>query len=119
MLHGTSSKGKNQVLQNDFENALEAYEEQGKYKYIDAKRKYIAAKNLNFDDALAQSKRYPIAGKLEVAYVNFIKDGDIFVKALGYPFALENYQEALRIKPGNVTLKQKIKRCQELIRGAR
>lgn len=83
----------------------------GENYFIDAKIKYAAAKRLNYDNALAQSKLYQIAGELEIAFIQFVKNGDTFYKALGYQFALDNYKNALRIKPNDPSLKQKINRC--------
>lgn len=80
---------------------------------IDALGKYQQARQLNFNNSLAQDKIEGLQGKLENAFDKFVKDGDTFFEADGFEFALKNYQQALRIKPGQAQLQQKIAACKQ------
>ena len=88
-----------------------ALESQGVETYVDALSKYKKAKSLNFDNRLAESKIVAIVGKLESAFSQFVNNGDTYLEAEGYEYALKEYNKAIRIKPNDQSLISKIKTC--------
>ena len=91
----------------------ESLEASGLSTLVDARSKYQQALALGFNNGLVQAKLEGIKGKLENAYDKFLKDGDTFFDAEGYEFALKNYQQALRINPGESELRQKVAACKQ------
>ena len=85
----------------------------GADRYIDALEKYRKADELEYDEKLTDKKISHLTARLEGAFVQFEKEGDIFYKANGYRFALKRYQEAQRIKPNDKELRQKIAVCKK------
>ncbi len=102
---GVSSRFENLIKQGN------NFEAQGKDFFVDALRKYQQALNLGFDNSLANSKVIAIKGKLESAFTDYMKNGDTYLEAEAFEYALEQYEKALRIKPNDNSLKEKIKRC--------
>jgi len=88
-----------------------ALENQGVDTYVDALAKYQKAKKLNFDNRLAESKIVAIKGKLESVFSQFVSNGDTYLEAEGYEYALKEYNKALRIKPSDKVLLNNIKTC--------
>ncbi len=80
--------------------------------YVDALGKYQQALALGFNNSLAQSKINATKGKLAVAFEKFNADGEAFFNAqtaFGYQMALESYRNALRIRPNDAKLLQRIR----------
>ncbi len=86
---------------------------QGDQFLANALDRYRSARQLGFNNTLADSKITAVSGKLEAAFDKFVRDGDTFFKVGGYNYALQNYQEALRIKPGDQSIREKIAACRE------
>ncbi|MDH3648901.1 MAG: hypothetical protein OEQ53_04415 [Saprospiraceae bacterium] len=86
---------------------------QGDQFLANALDRYRSARQLGFNNTLADSKITTVSGKLEAAFDKFVKDGDTFFKVGGYNYALQNYQEALRIKPNDQSLRGKVQTCRE------
>ncbi|MFK7808289.1 MAG: hypothetical protein AB8F74_10855 [Saprospiraceae bacterium] len=89
----------------------EEYYSRGSSYYVNALETFREAKTLGYNNNLADSKINTVSGKLETAFNKFVNNGDKFYKAKGYQYALENYQKALRIKPNDSSLKNKIQDC--------
>ena len=80
--------------------------------YIDALRKYQQAYNLNFNNSLSQRKIDATHGKLAIAFERFKVDGEAFFNAktsFGYKMALDSYRKALRIKPTDQNIQNRIR----------
>lgn len=80
--------------------------------YVDALSKYQQAYRLGFNNSLAESKINATQGKLAIAFEKFKADGDAFFNAkteFGFKMALKSYQQALRIKPNDRQLLDRIK----------
>ena len=93
----------------------DSYYSQGDKFLVNALERYQLARALEYDNVLANSKITTVRGKLEGAFDKFMKNGETFFKAGGYTYALENYEEALRIKPNNALVKARIAECREKI----
>jgi len=87
--------------------------DKGKEHLIGAKGKYEAALNLNFDNNLAKNRINVVLPKIESAYSEFVRKGDKFFEASGYEEALEQYEKALKLKPGDGKLMNKIEVCKK------
>lgn len=85
----------------------------GSVSYVDARVKYSQAVNLNYNNSLAESKLNTVIGRLENVYNDFLRKGDTYFRAEGYKYALIEYREALRIKPDNSALEEKIAECKK------
>ena len=99
--------------QNNFDQFLsegEEYERNGERYYVLAQEKYRAARNLNYNNDLANSRLLQIKIKLDAAFIQFVKHGDIYFDAKGYDFALREYSDALKIHPRDNEVLEKIKR---------
>ncbi len=83
----------------------------GSAHYIEALEKYRAADKLDYDDKVSDRKISFVTARLEGAFVEFINNGETFYKAKGYGFALEQFQEAQRIRPNDKEVRQKIEAC--------
>lgn len=80
---------------------------------VDALGKYQQALQLNFNNPLAERKLAGVQEKLKNAFDKFVQDGDAFFAAADFEFALKNYQQALRIKPNESPLKEKVIACKQ------
>ena len=89
----------------------------GPSAYVDARQKYQQALDLNYDNSLAQRKLNTVAGRLEIAFEEFVNQGDKFFRANGFNYALEAYRQAARIKPGNSYVQQQIRECRKRMGG--
>ncbi|MFK7809633.1 MAG: hypothetical protein AB8F74_17645 [Saprospiraceae bacterium] len=101
-------------LSGQFENRIregEQLESKGKDFFVNALQKYQQALQLNYNNTLAESKVIAINGKLEAAFQSYLKNGDTYFEAEAYDYALEQYNKALRIKPSDKKVAEKIKIC--------
>lgn len=87
--------------------------DKGKEYLSGAKIKYEAALALNYDNTLAKNRISVILPKIESAYSEFIRKGDKFFEASGFEEALEQYEKALKLKPGDDKLRSKIGACKK------
>ncbi len=79
-----------------------------------ARSKYQEALNLGFDDVKAQSRLTGLQGKLQAAFDNFVDRGDRFFRAERFQLALDEYQEAAKIKSDSYVLQQ-IQQCRSKV----
>ena len=115
-IHGHQIK--TQTTKARFEKLIaegDLYMDLGPKYYVDARHKYQEARELGYNRSLADGKINTLAGKLEPAFDTFVKNGDTFFEADGYQLALENYRQALRIKPGDSYVKARIEYCKKLL----
>lgn len=102
-------------LSGRFESLIkegEHLEAKGEDFYVDALQKYRQASKLNFNNNLSESKVIAINGKLEAAFASYMKNGDTYFEAEAYTLALKQFKKALRIKPSNKKVIEKINTCQ-------
>ena len=86
---------------------------QGDRALVDARNRYQQALQLNYDNTLAQSRIIALSGKLEAAYDKFVQNAETFFRVEGYRMALDNYEQATRIKPGSRQIVERIQVCRE------
>ena len=103
----TGQKGRFEQLITQGDN----FYSQGDEFLINALERYQQARSLQYDNVLADSKITTVRGKLEGAFDKFRKNGDTFFRAGGFAYALQNYEQALRIKPNDTFLKGRIDEC--------
>jgi len=118
-MKSASEKGESNARFNQLISEGTTLEERGPYFFVNALAKYKKAKQLNYNNEKANDLIKNLKTKLDVAYSKFVRDGDIFYKAKdknGYRYALEKYQQALRIKRGNASLNAKIEDCKRQLR---
>lgn len=94
-------------------NSARATEEKGKQFLVDAKVIYLKAKALNYDKALVEGKLLRLNGKIENAFDEFTRHGNVFFRAEAYQMALDNFNQALRIKPNDTNLKKQVAACKK------
>jgi len=102
-------------LSTHFENLIKKgiqLESRGQDYFVDALQKYRQALKLGFNNSLAESKVIAINGKLEAAFASYLKNGDTYFEAESYDYALEQYKKALRIKPSDKGVGEKIRVCE-------
>ena len=94
--------------------------------YVDVNNCYQELKKLGYykenkrAQELIQSKETEINRLLDIAFKNFKDKGDEYLRGThkeSFEFALENYQEAIRIQPRNTYILQKIEECKAKING--
>lgn len=85
----------------------------GAATYVDALERYRQARATGYDNATAEGKISLVSARLEGAFESFRKAGNTFFAAGGYQYALEQYRQALRIKPDNREIQQRIAECKE------
>lgn len=90
---------------------------QGETAYLDALDQYGAAEALNFNNNLARSKASAVREKLGSAFEKFKSAGDAFFDAKGYRYALNAYQQAARIRPGDPYIQGRISECRQNMGG--
>lgn len=91
----------------------DAYLSQGEERYYEARNSYRAALQLGYNNSLAQSKVNSLKPKIEEAFADFKKKGDIFFRAKGFDLALDSYKKALLLKENDSYIKEQIKLCNE------
>lgn len=92
----------------------------GRSSYIDAMEKYREALKLNFDNPRAQGKINELDGKLVTAFDTYKATGDQYFRSAvtnsnAYKFALEQYQQAARIRPNDAYIQNQIQICRQNI----
>ena len=101
-------------LKNRFESFIvkgDAFYNEGPDTYMDAISAYRVALSLGFNNELASNKISTVSDRLDGAYENFMKKGDAFYNAEACDLALIFFKKALRIKPGDRLLSERIKEC--------
>ncbi len=78
---------------------------------VDARNRYIRARNLGYNNVEASSKITMVEGRLPAAFDKFVNQGDIFLRVQDCDRALENYRKALRIRPSDADLLRKLEEC--------
>ncbi len=91
----------------------EIFENQGKTQYYRALLSYKKAQIVDGDNPEAKNKIAVLQPKLNAAFNEFINDAATFMRAKEYVYAKRSYEHALKIKPNNLLLQQKIKACNQ------